>query len=273
MAICSKCGNEVNDGGLFCDKCGNKLEKLCPSCGASVPANANFCNGCGANLSSKSETNKSNDGGNVIAGDVSGSYNTSYNTSVVNNIYNTTVDFDVACDICKKFIPAAQKNVLQCTRCGKHFCTDHMNTRTRLCHTCSTEEKENHLDAAKLALRHHVYDEALAHLRKAVGESPDDSDAYYYVAIALLGGKKAFVQQNATIEKVMAFLDKAIAIRSKGIYYYLLAYIKYDYHERKCFKVIPDYKNDLSMARYNGVTPREITEMYAMLNVARVQEL
>ncbi len=62
---CPQCGNEVEEGAVFCDQCGAKLEApaptsapvpapaeagICPSCGASnVPGEA-FCEGCGAPL-------------------------------------------------------------------------------------------------------------------------------------------------------------------------------------------------------------------------------
>ena len=51
MQKCSKCGNEIEDGDLFCIKCGNKIENVCKKCGKPYPAGARFCETCGNNLS------------------------------------------------------------------------------------------------------------------------------------------------------------------------------------------------------------------------------
>jgi tetratricopeptide (TPR) repeat protein len=279
MIKCSRCGYENADGGLFCSGCGQKLEKPCPSCGKPCPPDAKFCASCGANLSGapNGAGQKVDNSGNVFAGDVSGSYNTSntYNnhTSVVNNVYNTTVDNDVACAVCGRPIPADSKRVFQCTRCGRHFCGEHMDMVTHICHTCAAEHKESSLDKAKGELKSGFYDSALTNFRKAMDNNADDPDAYYYAAIALFGGKKAFVQQRTVIDQALNYINTAISMRPKGIYYYLLAYIKYDYFERKYLNTSPNYRQAAALAVKNGVTAQQISDMYSLMKVSRPSEI
>lgn len=52
MMNCSKCGNQVNEGTTFCNRCGNKIEtvvkkKFCANCGAEKLPGARFCAKCG----------------------------------------------------------------------------------------------------------------------------------------------------------------------------------------------------------------------------------
>lgn len=55
---CEKCGNILTVDSAFCNKCGEKLEKLqaevmkniCPQCGASYEDGAGFCISCGTKL-------------------------------------------------------------------------------------------------------------------------------------------------------------------------------------------------------------------------------
>lgn len=53
---CLNCGNELPDGALFCDNCGQKTEKeletggFCGNCGAKAEAGVSFCGECGAPL-------------------------------------------------------------------------------------------------------------------------------------------------------------------------------------------------------------------------------
>ena len=48
-------------------------------------------------------------------------------------------------------------------------------------------------------------------------------------------GKKAFLSNKSTITQIETFINDAISIESKGVYYYFMAYIKFDYYKRKKF--------------------------------------
>ncbi|MDE5771959.1 MAG: zinc-ribbon domain-containing protein [Ruminococcus sp.] len=62
--ICKNCGNELNDGAMFCGKCGTRCEEsenitvtdntdelqFCRNCGAELREGAFFCNQCGSSV-------------------------------------------------------------------------------------------------------------------------------------------------------------------------------------------------------------------------------
>lgn len=267
-----KCGYE-NEGGLFCSNCGQKLELMCPTCGAILAAGTKFCSNCGTGLNAQST--KVGGEGNVIAGDVTGSYNTNYHTSVVNNVsnvnnvYNQIVEEDAFCSICQKRIPASAKRTFICVGCGKYFCESHMDIATRKCSTCATQEANSKFDRYKAELKMQMYDSALSYFKSAMNDPSADPDVYYYAAIASLHGGNAFSQTRATIDTAINYINQAIQCEPKGIYYYFLAYIKYDYHERKYFRTKPNYKEAFSSALSHGVTRKEVDEMYALMRVPK----
>ena len=72
-----------------------------------------------------------------------------------------------------------------------------------------------------------------------------------------------------TIDKILEYLNAALMIEPKGIYYYFMAYIKYDYFERKHFRTSPNYVDALQMANEAGLSDFDIEQLYTILNVAR----
>ena len=58
-------------------------------------------------------------------------------------------------------------------------------------------------------------------------------------------------------------------IEPRGIYYYFIAYIKYDYFKRKYLNVSPDYTQMLATARQAGVTETDITQLFELLGTQR----
>ena len=54
----------------------------------------------------------------------------------------------------------------------------------------------------------------------------------------LLEGKKAFLTTRTVINQIETYINDAISIEDKGVYYYFWAYIKYDYYKRKSFRRI-----------------------------------
>lgn len=117
----------------------------------------------------------------------------------------------------------------------------------------------------KLGMR----DKALAAFESAIEDNFDDSETYFYAAVCLLNGKKAFLNQRPTIDKVLEYINAALMIEPKGIYYYYLAYIKYDYFERKHFNTTPNYQEALQMAVDAGLSDYDIEQLFAILGVAR----
>ena len=118
-----------------------------------------------------------------------------------------------------------------------------------------------------------LYDKALTALEKAMEENFDSSETFFYAAICLLGGKKAFLAQRPIIDKIEEYLNAALAIEARGIYHYFLAYIKYDYFSRKFFNTSPTYQEALGNAKGAGVSPHDIEQLFGILGVSRPETL
>ena len=122
-----------------------------------------------------------------------------------------------------------------------------------------------------LKLQH--YDKAISAFDKAMEDNFDNSETFFYAAVSLLKGEKAFVCPQTDIDKIMKYLKAAIEIEPRGIYHYFLAYIKYDFFERKCFNITPDWKETLQIAIQNGVSKAEIVQLSEILQVKPPESL
>jgi len=118
-----------------------------------------------------------------------------------------------------------------------------------------------------------LYDKALAAFEKAMEDNFDNPETYFYAAICLLGGKKAFLSQRPEIDRIEEYINAALMIEPRGIFHYLLAYIKYDYFSRKYFKTSPTYQEALENANRVGVSPFDIEQLYGVLGVERPKSL
>ena len=135
------------------------------------------------------------------------------------------------------------------------------------------DAKDLNISIAMCYLKPKLYDKALAALEKAMEENFDNSETFFYAAICLLGGKKAFLAQRTEIDKIEEYINAALAIEPRGIYHYLQAYIKYDYFSRKFFNTSPTYKEALENAKSAGVSPHDIEQLYGILGVQRPETI
>jgi tetratricopeptide (TPR) repeat protein len=118
-----------------------------------------------------------------------------------------------------------------------------------------------------------MYDKAAEAFEKAVVDNFDNSEIFFYAAVSLLGGKKAFLAQRPTIDKSIEYINAANMIEPKGIYDYLLSYIKYDYFFRKHFMTSPTYDEMLSQAVQTGLSDYDVQQLHEILGVERPSEL
>lgn len=118
-----------------------------------------------------------------------------------------------------------------------------------------------------------LYGKALPAFEKAMEDNFDNSETFFYAAICLLEGKKAFLHQRPTIDKILEYINAALMIEPKGIYYYFLAYIKYDYFYRKNLNSSPNYRELLSIANNEGFSEFDVEQLYSILNVSRPTSL
>ena len=118
-------------------------------------------------------------------------------------------------------------------------------------------------------LKFKMYDEAYKSFAKAVEDNFEYSETYFYAAISLLKGKKAFLAPRTVIDKIEEYIQAAIMIEPRGIYYYFWAYIRYDHHFRKSYRMSPNYQELLTQAKQRGLTQMDIAELYKILEVQR----
>ena len=130
-------------------------------------------------------------------------------------------------------------------------------------------DKSLNISIAMCYLKLNLYDKALPAFEKAIEDNFDNSEAFFYAAVCLLKGKKAFLQSRPVVDKIIEYIDAAIMIEPKGIYYYFLAYIKYDYFARKSYITSPNYEETLIMARQAGFTELDTAQLFDILHIEK----
>ena len=115
-----------------------------------------------------------------------------------------------------------------------------------------------------------MYDEAYAAFSKAIVDNFDNSETYFYAAVSLLKGKKAFLHQRPDIDKMLELVNAALMIENRGIYHYFMAYIKHDYFKRKFLTTSPNYKDCLMKANALGCSRADIDHFYSVAGVEPV---
>jgi len=133
--------------------------------------------------------------------------------------------------------------------------------------------KDLNNSVAMCYLKLKLFDKALSAFEKTIENNFDNSEPFFYAAICFLGGKKAFLMQRPIIDKIEEYINAALAIEPKGIYYYFLAYIKYDYFKRKFFNTSPTYQEALQKANEAGISPFDIEQLFGTLGVSRPDDL
>ena len=127
--------------------------------------------------------------------------------------------------------------------------------------------KSINLSIAFCYLKLKMYDQAIYAFAKSIEDNFDNSESYFYGAVALLRGKKAFVAKRPDINLAIEYLNAANMIEPKVIYYHFLAYIKYDYFERKHFHITPDYISECEMAKEFGYSDADFHMLYELLGI------
>lgn len=119
------------------------------------------------------------------------------------------------------------------------------------------------------------YDEALAKFKAAIEENFDNPEPYFYAAVCLLRGRKAFLTPLADIKLAMGYIDSAQLIEGRGAFNYFLAYIKLDFHSRRCLRASPDWQDELAIAHSAApsVSLTDAEMLFTTLGVERPIEL
>lgn len=128
------------------------------------------------------------------------------------------------------------------------------------------ENKDINRSAGLCFLKLKMYDAAISALDVALKDNFDDPEAFFYASVCRLRGKKAFMASRMDIDKIVELMNAAIMIEPRGIFYFFLAYIKYDYFERKYLNTSPDYKSLLADAKQAGYSELDVTQLFDLLN-------
>lgn len=131
------------------------------------------------------------------------------------------------------------------------------------------DNQDLNTSAAMCFLKLKQYDLASQAFEKAMQFNYDNSEVFFYAAVALLQGKIPFLHLRPTIDKILSYMNSALMIENKGIYHYFIAYIKYDYFKRKYLNVNPNYSQTLAMAQQAGVTEQEVLQLFTLLGTPR----
>ncbi|MBD5132700.1 MAG: hypothetical protein HDT28_08995 [Clostridiales bacterium] len=118
-----------------------------------------------------------------------------------------------------------------------------------------------------------MFDKAIEAFEKAMPLSFDNPEPHFYAAVCLLKGRKPFLCGRKTIDKILEYANAATMIDDRGIYHYFIAYVKQDYFARKCFKISPDWTQELSTARKIGYSPADAAQLFKIIGVERPSEL
>ncbi len=129
------------------------------------------------------------------------------------------------------------------------------------------DNKDLNMSLAMCYFKIKMYDKATDAFEKAVEDNFEDADRFFYAAVNLQKGKKAFVTPRANIDKALEYLNAANMIEGKAIYYYYLAYIKHDYFHRKYLNINPNWEDELTTAFDLGLTKSEADQLFEFLGV------
>ena len=185
---------------------------------------------------------------------------------------------DLSCPGCGGGVSTGQK---ECNYCGRpivitsfsdiqSFSALDLNKYASSYRKALADNPDNdalNMSVAMCYLKLKLYDKALSAFEKTIEDNFDKPDTFYYAAVSLLKGKKAFLALRTDIDKMIEYLNAAIMIEPRGIYHYFLAYIKYDYFERKYLKITPNWQETLQIAIQTGVQQVDIAQLFEVLQV------
>jgi tetratricopeptide (TPR) repeat protein len=131
------------------------------------------------------------------------------------------------------------------------------------------DDQDLNYSVAACYLKLKMYDKASEAFEAAMKDNFDNSEAFFYAAICLLQGKRPFLQTKPVIQRIEEYVNAALMIEPRGIYYYFLAYVSYDYYAQKGFRSSPSYMELLRSAADAGYSSNDTDNLFAILNVSR----
>lgn len=99
---------------------------------------------------------------------------------------------------------------------------------------------------------------ALTQVSEAINFNVDNPEAYFYSAIARLGGKRPALGNMQVLREALSDLDSAKALEQRGAFYYLSGLIRSDFFERKRIRQLPLSSEDFGNAETFGVSQEDM---------------
>lgn len=188
---------------------------------------------------------------------------------------------DLRCPHCKAPVTSDQR---QCNYCKQEVQISSFNSvytmplpqvskfandyREALATNPQNRELNNSLAMCYLKLR--LYDKALPAFEKAVEENFDNAESFFYAAVCLLKGQMPFVVQMPVIRKIEEYMNAALMIEpTRAVFHYFLAYIKYDYYERKFLNPPIGWRQHLNDAIQYRLSVYDVEQLYNVLGTQR----
>lgn len=131
------------------------------------------------------------------------------------------------------------------------------------------DNAELNRSVAMCYLKLKLYDKALEAFEKAVEKDFDNPETFFYAAVCLLKGKRPFLTTKPVIEKIEEYINAALMIEPRGIFYYFLSYVKYDYYFCKRLNTAPNYQELLQMAVQAGLSVYDVEQLYGILGTPK----
>ena len=109
--------------------------------------------------------------------------------------------------------------------------------------------------------------------KKTLAENPDSQDLNLSIGICYLR-LKMYEKASASFEKAMEdnleeYLNAAVMIEPRAVFYYFMSYIKQDYYNRKFFKTSPTSEELYATAIQYGLTETDIQSFHSMIGMPR----
>lgn len=133
------------------------------------------------------------------------------------------------------------------------------------------ENPEINLSMGMCLLKLNMYDKAYEKFDKAIEDSIDNPEAYFWAAVSLLKGKRPFLQMRNIVDQAIELANTARMLEDRGIFSYFIAYLKYDYYQLKRLKQEPSYIEELQRAS-NSVTQEDIRMLSDILKIDEFDE-
>lgn len=114
-------------------------------------------------------------------------------------------------------------------------------------------------------LKLELYGEAEQHFQRAIDVEPDNSELYFYAALAVLGGKRPFNAGLQTVKRAVGLVNAASRLENRSSYSLFMAYLCNDYFVRR-FLSPPTPEYDLvAAARAAGMSASDRQLLSEML--------